>query len=74
MHIDAEFLLNQLRQFTRPDWFARRELCDEKREHVALNFVWTVWTSLLRHQACNAPFVEIRFGLVKGRARDAILV
>src|SRR5208282_2373018 len=74
MHINAEFHLNQLRQFTRPDWLARRELRDEKRQHVALNLMWTVWTSLLRHQARNAPFVEIRFGLVKGRARDAILV
>ena len=74
MHIDAEFLLNQLRQFTRPDWLAGRELCDEKRQHLALNLVWTVWASLLRHQARNARFVEIRFGLVKSRARDTILV
>ena len=39
MHIDAEFLLNQLRQLTRPDWLAWRQLCDEKRQHLALNFV-----------------------------------
>jgi len=74
MHIDAEFLLNQFRQFTRPDWLAGRELCDEKRPHVALDLVWTVRASLLRHQACNACFVEIRFSLVKSRARDTILV
>jgi hypothetical protein len=31
MDIDAEFFLNQLRQFTRADWLAWRQLCDEKR-------------------------------------------
>ena len=74
MHIDAEFLVNQLRQFARPDWLSRRELCDEKRQHLALNLVRAVWTSLVRHQARNACFVEIPFGLVKSRTRDAILV
>ena len=74
MHIDAEFLLNQLRQFTRSDWLAWRQLCDEKRPHLALDLVRAVWTSLVWHQARNARFVEIRFGLVKSRTRDAILV
>src|ERR1700744_5242327 len=74
MDIDAEFFLNQLRQFTRADWLAWRQLCDEKRQHLALNLVWAVWPSLLRHQARNARLLEIRFGLVKSRTRDAILV
>jgi len=54
MHINAKFLLDQLRQVARPDRLARRKLCSEKGQLFGLDLVWTAGASLLGHQPRNA--------------------
>src|SRR5271165_1148337 len=74
MHIEAEFLQQQLRQIVRPDRLAGRKLCSEKSQHVVLNLVRTAGAPLLGYQPRNTPFLEVELCLVIGRARNAVIV
>src|SRR5215469_11448427 len=74
MHIEAELLLDQSRQFAGSDWLARNEPRSKKRQYLAVDHVGTARTALLGYQPGDAGLLEIRLGLVIGWPRDAILV
>jgi hypothetical protein len=66
MHIEAELLLDQSRQFAGSDWLARNEPRSKKRQYLALDLVGTARTALLGYQPGDAGLLEIRLGLVVG--------
>ena len=49
-------------------------MCSEKGQLFGLDLVWAAGPSLLGHKPRNACFLEVRFGLVIGRPRDAVIV
>jgi hypothetical protein len=74
MHIEAELLLDQSRQFACSDWLARNEPRSKKRQDLALDLVGATRTALLGYQPGDAGLLEIRLGLVVSWPRNAILV
>src|SRR5208283_2237077 len=74
MDIEAEFLLERLRQLARPYRFARGNLRPEELRNFALDLVRAAGTSLPGHESRNAALVEIGLGLVIRRPRDAVLL
>ena len=71
MDIESEFLLDQRRQLARAYRLTRRDLRSEECQYLALDFVRAAGASLFGHKPGNAPFLEIRFGLVIGWPRDS---
>ncbi|REG58620.1 hypothetical protein B0G80_1280 [Paraburkholderia sp. BL6669N2] len=65
MHIETKFNANQSCQFACPNWPSGDKPCLEKRQHVTLDLVWTMWPSLPRHQSRDPTFLEVRPGLKK---------
>ena len=49
VYVEVEFLPNQLCEFARPHGLARDELLFDERQCLALQFMGTAWTALLRY-------------------------
>ena len=49
VYVEIEFLPDQLCQFARSHGLARDELLFDERQYLALQFMGTAWTALLRH-------------------------